>query len=85
MSKIGYELVNTSDLTDNYNGLGGTSGISGFNWEKNEKINFKNWELNVDYKITKATYEKTAFGGSQVREQQLRSILRLMTARLAKV
>ncbi|WP_367331400.1 hypothetical protein [Sphingobacterium multivorum] len=27
MSKIGYELVNTFDLTDNYNGSGGTSGI----------------------------------------------------------
>ncbi|PUV24583.1 hypothetical protein [Sphingobacterium athyrii] len=27
MSKIGFELVNTFDLTDNYNGSGGTSGI----------------------------------------------------------
>jgi len=27
MSKIGYELVNSFDLTDNYNGSGGTSGI----------------------------------------------------------
>jgi len=27
MSKIGYELVNTFDLTDNYNGSGGSSGI----------------------------------------------------------
>jgi len=29
-----------------------------------EKISFKNWELIVDYEITKATYEKTPFGGS---------------------
>ncbi|WP_293907507.1 hypothetical protein [Sphingobacterium sp. UBA5670] len=27
MSKIGYELINSFDLTDNYNGSGGTSGI----------------------------------------------------------
>jgi len=27
MSIVGYELVNTFDLTDNYNGSGGTSGI----------------------------------------------------------
>lgn len=27
MSELGYELVNTLDLTSNYNGSGGTSGI----------------------------------------------------------
>lgn len=33
-----------------------------------KKVHFKNWELTVDYNITKRTYEKTAFGGSDICE-----------------